>query len=324
MTVSLRWPIALAVLAGLAATVWAVGEVGLRELLRAAARLGPGGFAALCAYTVVTLVVLGAAWLAALPGTGLARLPLFAWARAAREASSDLLPFSQIGGLVVGTRTLVAAGLPGPRVYAATIVDLTTEMAGQFVLTLYGIWAVTVLLIDGGGSIGPAAWVGAAICVAMLVAFVSLQRPMLDLAAKIGARLLPDAQLPFALVRAELDVTYGRRWPVIGSFLCNLAAWLLTGALAWFALAAMGSPVSLGRAIALESLILAVRSAAFMIPGALGVQEAAYLLLAHAFGIDPQAAIALSLVKRARDVAIGVPVLVAWQALEWRGRPHTA
>lgn len=324
MTRRLRWPIALAVAFGLAATIWAIGAVGLGELLAAVDRLGIGGFAALCGYTIATYAVLGAAWFAACPGIGAARLPLFGWARAVREASSDLLPFSQIGGLVVGTRTLLAHGLSAPRIYAATIVDLTTEMAGQFVLTLYGLWALAALLIHGGASIGPAAWVGAGICVIVLAAFVALQRPMLSLAARIGARTMPDAKLPFASVRAELDRLYAERWPVVLSFLANVVAWLMTGLLAWMALEVMGSRVTLGRAVALESLILAVRSAAFMIPGGLGVQEAAYLLLAHAFGIDPQAAIALSLVKRARDVAIGLPTLLIWQATEWRAGMRAA
>lgn len=323
MTARLRWPIAVAVAIGFSAAVWAIGKVGLGELLNAVDRLGIGGFAALCGYTIATYAVLGAAWFAAYPGIGATRLPLFGWARAVREASSDLLPFSQIGGLVVGTRTLLAQGLSAPRIYAATIVDLTTEMAGQFVLTLFGLWALATLLIHGDATIGAAAWVGAGICVAVLASFVVLQRPMLSLAAKIGARTMPDAKLPFVSVRAELDRLYAARWPVILSFVANVVAWLMTGLLAWVALEVMGSPVTLGRAVALESLILAVRSAAFMIPGGLGVQEAAYLLLAHAFGIDPQAAIALSLVKRARDVAIGVPTLLAWQAAEWRAGIRT-
>jgi len=68
--------------------------------------------------------------------------------------------------------------------------------------------------------------------------------------------------------------------------------------------------------IALESLIFALRGAAFVVPGAIGVQEAGYVLLGPLLGLDPQAAVALSLIKRARDVVIGLPSLVAWQAVE--------
>jgi hypothetical protein len=49
------------------------------------------------------------------------------------------------------------------------------------------------------------------------------------------------------------------------------------------------------------------------------VQEAGYALLAPLVGIDPAAALALSLVRRARDVVVGVPTLLIWQAREMRG-----
>ena len=61
----------------------------------------------------------------------------------------------------------------------------------------------------------------------------------------------------------------------------------------------------------------AVRGAAFAIPGALGAQEGGLVLLCAAFGIPPEQAIALSLVKRAADLVLGVPGLLGWQLLEW-------
>jgi hypothetical protein len=75
--------------------------------------------------------------------------------------------------------------------------------------------------------------------------------------------------------------------------------------------------VSVGEAIVIESLMHAVRGAAFAVPGALGAQEGALVLICAAFGIPPEQAIALSLVKRAADLAVGVPGLVGWQRLEW-------
>ena len=51
---------------------------------------------------------------------------------------------------------------------------------------------------------------------------------------------------------------------------------------------------------------------------ALGVQEGAYVLLAPLFGVGTDTALAMSVLKRARDVAIGVPVLLLWQAAEGR------
>jgi uncharacterized membrane protein YbhN (UPF0104 family) len=68
--------------------------------------------------------------------------------------------------------------------------------------------------------------------------------------------------------------------------------------------------------LSLESLIYTLRSVVFFIPGALGAQEAVYALAAPLFGLPAESALALSLVKRARDLAIGLPTLVCWQLSE--------
>src|SRR5262249_13432524 len=68
----------------------------------------------------------------------------------------------------------------------------------------------------------------------------------------------------------------------------------------------------------IESLVYAIRSAAVFIPNALGVQEGAYVLLGPLFGVATDTALAISVLKRARDIAIGVPVLLIWQAAEGR------
>jgi len=57
----------------------------------------------------------------------------------------------------------------------------------------------------------------------------------------------------------------------------------------------------------------AARSAGFVVPGALGVQEAGFIVVCDLFGIPPDAAIALSMLKRARELVVGVPGLIAWQ-----------
>jgi glycosyltransferase 2 family protein len=87
---------------------------------------------------------------------------------------------------------------------------------------------------------------------------------------------------------------------------------------AWLGLLLIGARVNLGSVIALESLVYAARSVAVFVPNALGVQEGAYALLAPVFGISAEFALALSLLKRARDIAVGVPVLLIWQKTEGR------
>jgi hypothetical protein len=73
-------------------------------------------------------------------------------------------------------------------------------------------------------------------------------------------------------------------------------------------------------ALMLESLGQAIRGAAFAIPGALGVQEGGYLLLAPLAGLPPDAALALSLAKRARELLLGVPGLLYLHLCSRTGR----
>ena len=317
MTARLRWPIALATLVGLAAAVWAMGSVGFTALAGAALRIGVGGFLAFCAASLSLYGLLGAAWWASMPGQPARELPLFGWARTAREAANDLLPFSQIGGLVVGGRTLTGAGLFGPRVYAAMVVDLTTELSSQVAFTLFGVATLGSLLVDRGEHrVAPLAWIGVGVSVAVTAAFILLQRPMLRLAGRLAGKLVPDGSWSMDRLHAELADIYARKGAVATSFAINLACWLYAAGLAAMVLAMIGSPIALWRIAALESLIFALRGAAFVVPGAIGVQEAGYVLLGPLIGLDPEAAVALSLIKRARDVAIGVPALLVWQARE--------
>jgi len=80
----------------------------------------------------------------------------------------------------------------------------------------------------------------------------------------------------------------------------------------------MGSQVPLWAVLMIEALIFTLRSVAFAIPGAIGVQEAAYVLIGPLVGLPPATALALSLLKRARDVVIAVPALLVWQIGEYR------
>ena len=96
----------------------------------------------------------------------------------------------------------------------------------------------------------------------------------------------------------------------------NLAGWFVGAIEVWVVLKFMGYQVDFGDAVVIESLMHAVRAAAFAVPGALGAQEGGLIVLCAIFGVPPEAALALSLVKRIPDLVIGVPGLVAWQTLE--------
>jgi uncharacterized membrane protein YbhN (UPF0104 family) len=104
----------------------------------------------------------------------------------------------------------------------------------------------------------------------------------------------------------------------------HLACWIASATEAWLVLRLAGEPLPFSAVLVLESMLYAVRTSAFVVPNAVGVQEGAYILLGATFGLSPEMALALSLLKRARDLAIGLPTIGVWQALEggrlWRRR----
>jgi len=318
----MRWALLIATVAGLVVAGWVIGSVGLVPIAEAAAGIGIGGFLVLVLYSLLVLGVLGYACFLLAPDLPPSRIALFTWSRTTREGATDVLPFSQFGGLVVGARTLVAGGLPGPLVYAAMIADMTTEMAAQLLFTLFGIAMLAVRLLDGGARAGDAVWplalAGLAGATVIMAAFALLQRPVIGLAGRLGERLLPGSAMLARAVRGELDAIYRRPLHVCGGFLLNLLAWMASGAGAWIALRLMGVEISLAAVLTIESLVFTLRSVAFLVPGAIGLQEAAYVLLGPLFGLDPETAVALSLIKRARDIAIGLPALLLWQLGESR------
>jgi putative membrane protein len=316
----------LATVVGLLVAGWTIGEVGARQVLESMATVGWLGMLAFTAWSVGILALLGAAWFAVAPGEPLARLPLFIWARTTREAATDVLPFSQLGGLVVGARTLTIRRVPMPIVYASMIADMTTELASQLLFTLAGIAVLLLVLADlpVRASIMPLAMLGLGGMGAIVAILAFAQRPMLHLAGQLASRFLPGSVSALATVRTQLDAIYREPRRVIAAFVFNLLAWIGSAAGAWVALKFMGVSTPLWAIITLEALIFTLRSVAFFIPGAIGVQEAAYALIGPLFGLPPATALAVSLLKRARDLVIGIPALIVWQWGELSFTPPVA
>lgn len=279
-----------------------------------------GGFLVYLLYTLGVYTVLGAAWAAATPGERPGHVWRFTWARLIREAAADLLPFSQISGIVLAARMLIGTGIAPPRVYASMIADMTTEIASQLIFTLFGLGVFASVLVAGGDAAAlrlPIA-IGAAILIAIMALFVGARSWILPFAGRLAQHVLPGSVGVTQEIAVELGRIYAERGRVLRMFALNLLGWIASAAGAWLALRLMGADLSIWSVLAIEALIFTLRSAAFAIPGGIGVQEAGYLLGAPLLGLPPEWALALALTKRARDLAIGLPTLLIWQLGEAR------
>lgn len=301
--------------AGLAISLWLLAGVGFGAVFGIVGRIGVAGFLLYCGFTLVVLSVLGLAH--ALIAGRARQLGIFIWGRTVREAATDVLPFSQLGGIVIGARSLIAARLPQPLVYASLVADQTSELGAQLAYTMYGVIVLSLVLQDNpaGGDVQLLAFVGLGVSIAIILAFIAAQRPLLLLAARIASAILPASAAALVTVGDELRQLYADRRALAGCLLLHLVAWVGSGAGAWIALRLVGAEIPVGSVIVVEGLIFTLRTAAFFIPGAIGLQEGAYVLIGPLFGLSAEAALALSLMKRARDLAIGLPVMLLWQ---WR------
>jgi uncharacterized membrane protein YbhN (UPF0104 family) len=100
--------------------------------------------------------------------------------------------------------------------------------------------------------------------------------------------------------------------------LLHLAAWCAGGGNVWIAYHLLGAHPSILNALAIEAILSGVLAIGFLVPAGLGVQELTYVGVGQLFGIPAHISLALSLIRRARDIAIGAPALVTWQIFEVR------
>jgi uncharacterized membrane protein YbhN (UPF0104 family) len=98
----------------------------------------------------------------------------------------------------------------------------------------------------------------------------------------------------------------------------HLLAWFATGIASWIAFRLLGANIDLVATLSIEGLLQAALAVSFLVPGNVGVQEAAYIVLGGAFGLPPDLTLGASLLRRARDLVAGLPILLAWQAAEMR------
>jgi putative membrane protein len=298
-----------------AVTIWS----GMEAVAHAVASVG-WGIALVVVVRGVTVSVAGVGWWLLFPAKARPQLGICVILRFIREAANVLLPMAQVGGDLIGAGLLTIYAVPGALAAASVIVDILVQAATQLLFAIIGVIVLVVLGVDA--TLARIAAVGVGLAAIMLVAFYWAQRRggHRFLQSAIG-RLTGDRKWRMLgtidAVYQHLTTIYAARSDLAASFVVHMAGWLIGVAEVLIVFACMGNPISIAEALVIESLLHAVRGAAFAIPGALGAQEGGLVLLCAIFGIPPEQAIALSLVKRAADLVLGVPGLVGWQRLEW-------
>lgn len=321
----MRHCVCIGLVAGLGLLTALVAHYGAGTIVHAVATVGWRGFAIVVALHLGLIVWLGLSWWLLGIGRPDATPGAFVWGRMIREAGSEALPFSQIGGFVLGARAATLAGVGASFAAASTVMDVTVEMIGQLGYTLLGLGLLAWLRPESA-LLMPVV-IGLLVMTLLAAAFVALQARGIELVETFLGRLaqafLGTKRGDERGVRAEIVALHRRPLILAGGTFAHLAGWISNGLEAWVTLHLMGVPIGLAETLIIDSMLYGLRSAAFFVPNAIGVQEGGYVMLGGMFGLPPDMAMALSLIRRGRDLVIGVPSLFAWQLAEgrraWRG-----
>ncbi len=314
----MKWITAVLFLFGLVvlgAVIYYAGTYGILQALHA---LGWNGFAIVCALHVPVIALLGSAWWSVGRDISGARLWKFIWARYVRESAAEILPFSQVGGIVIGARALALAGMRMLPVAVSMLADLVIELAAKLPYIVTGI-LLLFARFPKSSVIEPAA-VGIVIVIVIVIFLAVFHRQIkvrLEEIALRMARRWPILGLGGeGDIRPIFDQVFARDIRIVTALSMHLVAWVMGAFETWLILYLMGLSVDAPEAIVIDSLVAALRTVGFAVPAAIGIQEGGYVLVCGTLGIDPAMAVALSLVRRAREFALGFPGLGLWQTVE--------
>jgi putative membrane protein len=315
----------LGLLLALGGLALALAVLAAQDLSAVGALLAMAGFGlVVAALAHIPSMMLNAwAWAVLMPGRqrpGLAAMTFAVWVR---ESVNGLLPVGRVGGEVAGFRLLRAQGVGVAPAAGGLLVDVALGILSQLAFALLG-----VAILAAGGSVVGWGGLGAALAAgaALAGAFIAAQRRALfgRMAAALN-RVAAGRLSGFAAHSARIDTYVRHVWrrprAIALCFGWQLAGWIAGALEIWVALWALGAPVGLAEALVIEALIQAVSSAAFLVPGALGLQEAGFIGIGTLVGLDPATSAALAVARRVRDLLLFLPGLAAWAWAERRGAP---
>jgi putative membrane protein len=314
----------LAVVVGLGFVVWLVHEIG-PGLLWAHLSMLSWRLGLLMLPQGLVSVLDGAGWRYAFPN----RLPGLGAAttiRLAGEAVNDTTPTGQLGGDALKAWLATRARIPLGEGLVAAVVGKTALVASQVAFLAVGLglaWndprvssplRLGLLVLVGAGLLATAGFLWAQ--AAGLFRAGSRMLAWIGLGGRVStAALRLDADL-----RRYYRGRHTRLALVLGF---HFLGWLAGALDVWLALRFLGTPVTLTTALVIEAGATGIRSAGFLIPGALGVQEGALVGILAALGLPPSLGLAFGVVRRIRDVLwdlIGYGCLAAWGGV---GTPTT-
>lgn len=311
----MNWRSAVGLLLGAAVLAGTLAYAGVGAVVRTFEGLGLLGLLVIVLAHLPVEALMGVAWRLACGRGEVAPRRRFVWARLVRDAAAETLPFSQIGGFVLGVRALRLSGPAALRGVLSMCVDLVIELMAKLPYVLAAMLMLLALAPHSGLArpLGLGLLVTAFVVGAVLAGGRRMGEALSRLVRKVSGRWPVLASMHRLHVegdsQAVLEEILAHRSRLRRGFALHLVCWFVGAAELWLVFALLGKPVSPGEALVIDGAVAGLRTFVFMVPAAAGVQEASYVLACAVFGISPAAAVAASLARRARDLTLGTLTL---------------
>ncbi len=272
------------------------------------------------AFRFVPMAIDAAGWKYLIAGYRVPAFADFVLYRWVAESCNTLLPAAQVGGHVARAlmlaRRLPARTLAG----ASVVVDLTLGLGTQFLFIMVGL-----LLLLFKVSLAPNIALLAMMLSGGLLIFgclISVQYwGISSVFNRIARRFFDNRQIMQVLgglevLEKETANLYSDYDRLIICALLRFAGWMVKSGETYLALYFLGALPTITAAVVLEAVGVAANSFGFLVPGALGVREGGIIAVAALLGLPTETALAIALIKRGRELAVGLPGLTAWLIFE--------
>ncbi len=246
--------------------------------------------------------------------------------RLAGEGLNTVTPVLDIGGeflkVSLASRHL---GLPRRTAVASVVLTRSALLFSEVLFWILGLSLIFALLTVPGVvhiGLGTTLAIFILICVGFIIAQVK------GLFATLGKIIEPwglrgthweQFEVPLKDIDDEISHFYGKGGARLARvILLHYAGWMAGSIETYAMLFALGVKVSVWEAVILEAVLQMVRSGSFFIPASLGIQEGGLAIGIQAMGVHPAFGVALSLLKRIRQLVWAGVGFGIWGYYQWR------
>jgi glycosyltransferase 2 family protein len=301
-----------ALAAGLVVVVGLVAHAGWSAVASALGQLSLNILLLVAFVHLPVVFLLGLAWWIIGRRTPWASAGPFITARLVRDSVGDALPLTQVGGFAAGLRMLHLRGTKFEDGAPALFADLLAEFLAKIAYLVIGIGGLYA--IRPASHIPFAIWLLLGLTIGVAIVAVIFRTQVKR--ASHAALLLFQKHWPGFASNQPLSIAWNKNVGISAAL--HLVCWLAGGAETCIIFLLLGQPISMAEALIVDSLVSGLRTFGFLVPAEAGVQEAGYVLAATLLGIPPATSLAVSMVRRARDLVIAVPGIALWLRAEQR------